>query len=372
MRPEEVTVAEALKAKGYATGHFGKWHLGTLHSGSGTSPGAQGFDEWVSSPNFYENNPMFSHRGKVVRKEGEGSDVTVDAALEFMEASARGKKPFVAVIWFGSPHNPHQAPDALKQPYAGHPPEMQDYWGEITGIDRAVGKLRRRMRELELADNTLLWYTSDNGAAKPGSTGGLRGMKSSNWEGGLRVPGLMEWPGRIKSARVIRTPCGSVDILPTVLAAAGVEYPEKSRELDGQSLLPLLEDGVLEREKPLGFWTYPLPGKPTPGRDLLLAQEKADSSGVGRPPLTEDERKSFAARYPEAAFPGHAAWLDGRFKLHALKGENYELYDLEADPKETSNLAASETPRVEKMKAELRTWQQSVLRSLNGGDYGPR
>jgi arylsulfatase A-like enzyme len=369
LRPEEVTVAEALKAHGYATGHFGKWHLGTLHADSATSPGGQGFDEWSSSPNFYENSPLFSRRGKVVHTEGESSEVTVDAALEFIEAASKADKPFVAVVWFGNPHTPHVALDDLKKPYAELSPEMQNYWGEITGIDRAVGKLRRRLRELNLADDTLLWYTSDNGAAKPGSTGGLRGMKGSNWEGGLRVPGLIEWPARIKKPVVVAAPCGSVDILPTVLAAAGVEYPEKSRPLDGQSLLPLMSGTATDRTAPLGFWTYGKKGKPARSRELLLEQERADAAGEKRPPLTADEQEAFAAKYPTDDLAGHAAWIDGRFKLHALGGKMFELYDLVADPQEASDLASAEADRVEKMKTALQAWQRSVLNSLNGGDY---
>lgn len=369
LRPEEITVAEALKSHGYTAGHFGKWHLGTLHASSATSPGGQGFDDWSSSPNFYENSPLFSRCGKIVRTQGESSEVTVDAALEFIERAAKEKKPFVAVVWFGNPHTPHVALDELKQPYAALSPEMQNYWGEITGIDRAVGKLRARLRELKIADDTLLWYTSDNGAAKPGSTGGLRGMKGSNWEGGLRVPGLIEWPARIKLPVVVTTPCGTVDILPTVLAAAGIEHPEKSRPLDGQSLLPLLSGEAKDRTNPLGFWTYPNKGKPARSREELIAQEKADADGEKRPPLTADEQQAFAAKYSSDELPGHAAWVDGRYKLHSLGGNSFELYDLIADPKEASDLASAEGDRVEKMKAALKAWQRSVLNSLNGGDY---
>ena len=180
LRPEEITVAEVLQQHGYATGHFGKWHLGALHAGSATSPGGQGFDDWSSSPNFYENDPLFSRRGKVVHTKGESSAVTVDAALEFIETASKQKQPFLAVVWFGNPHTPHEAQDDLRKPYASLPVNMQHYWGEMTGVDRAVGKLRTRLRELQLADDTLLWFTSDNGAAKPGSTGGLRGMASPN------------------------------------------------------------------------------------------------------------------------------------------------------------------------------------------------
>ena len=113
LRPQEVTVAEALKKAGYATGHFGKWHLGPVRAESPVCPGASGFDQWFSSPNFFENSPLMSRQGKVVQTEGEGSQVVVDAALGFIRAAAARKQPFLAVVWFGSPHSPHLAPDDL-------------------------------------------------------------------------------------------------------------------------------------------------------------------------------------------------------------------------------------------------------------------
>jgi arylsulfatase A-like enzyme len=382
LRPEEITIAECLKPHGYATGHFGKWHLGTLHKGSATSPAGQGFDEFASSPNFYENSPLLSHNGKVIRTSGESSEVTVDLALEFITRATKQQQPFAVVVWFGNPHTPHVALDELKQPYASLSPDMQNYWGEITGIDRAVGKLRRTLRELGIADDTLLLYTSDNGAAKPGSTGGLRGMKGSQWEGGLRVPGLVEWPARLREPRVVSAPCGTVDILPTVLAAAGVDYLQPGRPLDGINLLPLMEGKTRERKQPLGFWNYPNKGKGMTSSKILQELEKADpeGTGAGLPPLSADEREAFATKYPTDEFPGHAAWLDGKYKLHrqglgtqgpAKPGTGkFELYDLQADAAESNDLAKSEPERVKRMSAALESWQRSVLNSLNGGDYG--
>jgi arylsulfatase A-like enzyme len=378
LRPEEITIAEILKAHGYATGHFGKWHLGNLHAGSATSPGAQGFDEWSSSPNFYENNPLFSRRGTVVHTQGESSAVTVDVALEFIEAASKRREPFLAVVWFGNPHTPHQALPELREPYAALDPKLQNYWGEITGIDRAVGRLRNRLRELNLADDTLLWFTSDNGAAEPGSTGGLRGKKGTLWEGGIRVPAVLEWPARVKRPTVVDVPCGTVDILPTVLAAVGVEHPQPQRPRDGQDLWPIVDGSKPERTGPLGFWTYPNRGKPVRSAELLraLEQRTADGSAASLPLLDDDERAAFAARYPTDAFPGPATWIDGRYKLHRLPRANqtdaFELYDLVADAQETQDLAASEPERMKKMATALEAWQRSVLHSLNGGDDGAK
>ncbi|MEJ2701736.1 MAG: sulfatase-like hydrolase/transferase [Sedimentisphaerales bacterium] len=115
LRPQEITIAEALKTAGYVTGHFGKWHLGSVRRGSPVNPGASGFDEWLSAPNFFDNNPILSREGTAVQTEGESSMVTVDAALEFIRKHAHTPQPFLAVVWFGSPHAPHRAIEAVAE-----------------------------------------------------------------------------------------------------------------------------------------------------------------------------------------------------------------------------------------------------------------
>ncbi|MFK7778159.1 MAG: sulfatase-like hydrolase/transferase, partial [Gimesia sp.] len=211
LRPQEITVAEAVKSVGYTTGHFGKWHLGSVQANSPVSPGNSGFDEWVSSPNFYENDPFMSHNGVVKQLKGESSRVTVDAALNFIKQADKEKKPFLAVIWFGNPHTPHEALPELKALYKDQNRSNQNYFGEITGVDRAMGHLRHQLRDLGLAENTVLWFTSDNGPRPPRyknedarsqATGGLAGWKGNLWEGGIRVPSMIEWPARIKKPEI--------------------------------------------------------------------------------------------------------------------------------------------------------------------------
>ena len=118
IRPQEVTIAEALKTAGYTTGHFGKWHLGSVRTKSAANPGASGFDEWLSAPNYYDNHPTLSHRGRARRIRGESSVVTVDAALDWIGKQAEAEQPFLAVVWFGSPHTPHLAHYDFLKPYA--------------------------------------------------------------------------------------------------------------------------------------------------------------------------------------------------------------------------------------------------------------
>ncbi|HUG19897.1 MAG TPA: sulfatase-like hydrolase/transferase, partial [Planctomycetaceae bacterium] len=219
LRRQEVTIAEAVRQAGYATGHFGKWHLGSCRKESPASPGNSGFDTWISTPNFYENDPLLCHNGTVKQYRGESSMVAVETALEFIDQQQ--DKPFLAVIWFGSPHTPHIASDEILKEYPGLSAKEANYLGEITGIDRAMGHLRKELRRRNLAENTLLWYTSDNGPqaleSNPGSAGGLRGRKGSLWEGGVRVPTIIEWPAVVTSPRITDVAGNTFDIYPTLI-----------------------------------------------------------------------------------------------------------------------------------------------------------
>ena len=371
LRPEESTVAEALRAAGYATGHFGKWHLGSVEASSPVSPGASGFQRWLSTPNFYDNNPLMSREGRVVRMEGESSHIAVEAAIEFIRKVAAADQPFLAVVWFGSPHSPHRATEEYRQMYADQPEKLQHFYGEITAMDHAVGHLRNELRKLGVAENTLFWYTSDNGALPVGSTGGLRGRKGSLYEGGLRVPSIVEWPARIKKPRTSEVLSGTVDIYPTLLELAGATVSEQP-PLDGISLVPLIDGKMEHRDAPLGFWVYPVRGIGTPS-ETILERLLAVQQGKAEPEeqhVPEDANR----KYPTDVLPGHAAWNDGHYKLHRIadkdgKHARYELYDLHADMAEQHDISEHQPARLERMKAGLAAWQQSVLRSVNRADY---
>lgn len=376
LRPQELTIAELLADAGYTSGHFGKWHLGSVRAESPVSPGHSGFDAWVSSPNFYENSPLLSDRGEVVATTGESSMVTVEVALPFIRAATAANKPFLAVIWFGNPHTPHQAVDELKGLYPGATKAEQNYYGEITGIDLAMGRLRDELRQLGIADETLLWYTSDNGAQgrTVGSTGGLRGVKASLWEGGIRVPAIIEWPTVITSPRHSDLPCTTSDILPTLVDLVGSPVSLPERPLDGISLKPLLMGDEQATRPGIGFWVHPTRGIGTPSGDLLK-QLQAEQAGISptteEPPLTPTAL--LQQQYDPEERPGKAAWLDGSWKLHRIPGKggavNYELYDLAADPTESENIAKAHPERVTQMTGALEEWQRSVIGSLNGEDY---
>lgn len=375
LRPQETTLAEVLKGSGYVTGHYGKWHLGGVQKASPVSPGASGFDHWISAPNFFDLDPILSDEGVAKQFQGDSSDVTADLAIQFIRERSNQKQRFLAVVWFGSPHSPHQALEEDRELYVDQPKKVQDFYGEITAMDRAFGRLRQELRELDIEDNTVLWYCSDNGALpKIGSTGGRRGNKGSIYEGGLLVPALLEWPALFKAPKVITEPCVTSDIFPTVLAMAQVKL-EKTPILDGINLLPLLEGAEKKRSQAIGFWNAKQGGRKTPSEEWMQDLLKAQSQGEE----PEDPERLFAnaavigTPVPLNRFPGHSAWLDGSWKLHRIedkKGQvEWELYDLSADAAESRVLFAEQPERVPQMQAALEDWLESVAKSLNGEDY---
>ena len=376
LRPQEITIAEALKKAGYATGHFGKWHIGSVRADGAASPGNSGFDEWFSSPNFYENNPLFSHNGKVIETKGESSDVTAGLAMDWIGKVAKGKKPFLAVVWFGNPHSPHVAVDKFKNMYSDQPDGVAHFYGEITAMDAALGKMRSGLRKLGIADNTVLWYCSDNGSLPKGSSGGLRARKGSLYEGGIRVPAVLEWPAWVKANRITDINANTSDIYPTLLELAGVALPKNQPRLDGISLAPLLRGEKQVRKQPMGFWTYHNRGYGRHARRMLEALRQEQLDGNQQPAAPEGQIGHF---HPADNLSGHSAWIEGDYKLHRIPVKknatqfNYELYHLVNDPKESNNLLNEDKSRLAKrfgrMKAELVTWQQSVINSLNGRDY---
>jgi len=243
-------------------------------------------------------------------------------------------------------------------------------------MDRAFGKLRGALDHLGIRDNTVFWYCSDNGSLpKVGSSGGHRGHKGQVYEGGLLVPAIFQWPARIPHPRTTRVRCVTSDIYPTLLEIAGVRI-EHQPPLDGISLVPLIEGKMTERPRPIGFWDYPIRGIPTPSKTWmaeLLAAQQAGHEPADKEKLRLDAGK-ITQHYSEAERPGHAAWIDGDWKLHRIAGKTggkvrFELYDLAHDPQEANDVIAQQPRRAGRMKAALEAWQRSVIESLNGEDY---
>ena len=165
-----------MKQAGYVTGHFGKWHIGSVQPDSPTSPSGAGFDEWLSGLNFFDNNPYLSRNGKYQQIEGSGTVITMDAALDFLEKQNGQGKPIFIVTWFPSPHAPHpeipeSMPNASKL-YNNQDTNLKGYFREITLLDQQIGRLRKKLRSLNIEQNTLLFYSSDNGGLDQKTSGG--------------------------------------------------------------------------------------------------------------------------------------------------------------------------------------------------------
>jgi arylsulfatase A len=253
----EVTIAEMLKANGYATAHFGKWHLGMpTHGRKKPTLNDHGFDHWlatVSNAAPSHRNPVnLIRNGKPLgRIEGYACQIIVDEAIGWLE-KRDASKPFFLNLWFHEPHAPLAAPDEIVTKYGSTHDRAAIYSGTIDNTDRAIGRLLKK-----LPKNTIVVYTSDNGSYRPDRVGNLRGIKGANWEGGIRVPGIISWPGQIKPGRVETTPAGVVDLLPTICGLVGIDKP-KGVHLDGSDLAPLLRGTAKEftRHQPL-FWMRP-------------------------------------------------------------------------------------------------------------------
>ncbi|MEX2565492.1 MAG: sulfatase-like hydrolase/transferase [Cyclobacteriaceae bacterium] len=400
IRPEEIGIAELMKSAGYHTGHFGKWHLGPVKASSPTNPSEFGFDEYLSHDNFFEMNPPLSDNGAApVIFKGESSEILVREAQQFMDRAMEQKKPFFVVIWYGSPHEPYSGlpedlalyedlPEdfgdrmvRLTSNETGSPVErlqrdvLQERFAEITAMDRSIGQLRDYLEEKGQRANTLLWYFGDNGTPQEGNaTVPFRGQKGNVYEGGIRVPSVLEWPDKINQAMINDANAVSSDVLPTLLEIADMELP--NRPIDGISLLPMLENRMHQRPVPIGFWN----GRPRNGGDGLADYIDSELQ-KGTTPLvklmggiaTRNFKNFHHPDIQEKDFSGPRAWLDNQYKLVIHGGTESkaerELFDVRSDPAEKNNLITTQPDLANDMEEEMRIWQQSVLESLKGNDY---
>lgn len=375
LKKEEITLAEILQEQGYATGHFGKWHLGTLTTqirdsnrgapGDSTHysiPTEHGFDEYFSAeaktPTF---DPMLkplrfdTARGESLRYgwaaltdttarepygtyywngpeqqvtenlDGDDSRIIMDRIIPFIEKAARDQQPFFSVVWFHTPHLPVVADAPRRDQYGDLSHEEQLYYGAITAMDEQVGRLWKTLEDLGVSENTMIWFCSDNGPEDrtPGSAGPYRERKRSLYEGGVRVPAFFVYPRRIKRGQQTAVPMVTSDYLPTVLDFLGLSYPDPGRPLDGVSTRSILQGERQKRESPIGF-----------------------------------------------QFGTKTSWVDDRYKLISTdKGQTYELYDLLADPAEEQNVIGEHPEIAERMKRELLDWIASCRDSWEGADY---
>jgi arylsulfatase A-like enzyme len=219
------------------------------------NPGAFGFDEWVSVSNFYDVDPLMSRAGRFEQMKGDSSEVAVDEAVKFLGKHQASGKPMFAVIWYGPPHSPFRAIDADIAAFGGLNEASANHYGVLVAMDRSIGTLRANFRDLGLADDTLLVFCSDNGGLPgitPETVGGLRGNKGSVFEGGIRVPGIIEWPA-VLQPRVTSYPACVMDLFPTVADIVGLPDGVMITPVDGLSLKPLFTRELGGRRAPIVF-----------------------------------------------------------------------------------------------------------------------
>ena len=331
LRAQEKTVAQALQQSGYRTGHFGKWHLNGLR-GPGVPifkedshhPGNFGFDTWFSVTNFFDYDPLLSRQGEIESHQGDSSEIIVREALKFLETNLKQQQPIFTVIWFGSPHSPMIANEEDRALFADLPIKHQHHLGELVAMDRSIGTLRSGLKRLGIAQNTLLWFNSDNGGL-PGfgkeTVGYLRGNKGLMYEGGLRVPAIIEWPSVIKTPKTSSYRACTVDIFPTLAEVAHLPASSMLQPQDGLSLFPLFHRAIKKRSKPL-FFHHRDRGVVIDGDQKLIAQE-------------------------------------GRF----------EHYNLVNDDEETRDLYDEDNPTSQRLRETYLQWKQSLEASRAGKDY---
>ena len=377
VRAQEITLAEMVKEKGYRTGHFGKWHLGTLtrditdanRGGKKENdihyapPWDHGFDvsfvteskvpTWdpmITPPQsaedvkatLLEGGPFgtyyWSGPGQRVTQnlQGDDSRIIMDRVIPFIEETVASQKAFLSVIWFHTPHLPVLTGKKYRSLYTDLSEDQQHYYGAISALDEQVGRLRNLLKRLGVADNTLIFYTSDNGpetskevqdknipyGRAQGITKGLRGRKRSLYEGGIRVPGIVEWPDKISSGTRVDVPCFTSDYFPTIAHVLGIDAQKYQRPYDGENLTPYWNKKKFKRTQPLAF--------------------------------------QFNKQY---------ALIDNDHKLYGLSDQAPQLYDLGKDAREENDLSSVQPKKFKGLQALYRDWNLSVQNSNAGRDY---
>ncbi|BDD07385.1 sulfatase-like hydrolase/transferase [Aureibacter tunicatorum] len=375
LKKEEYTLAELLKDNGYRTGHFGKWHLGTLTKSirDANRGGKEGNDYLYSPPweNGYDDcfvteskvptwdpmkNPdpsaLESKKGKAIGEfygthywdiegnivkdnlEGDDSRVIMDRVIPFIDQSVDERQPFFSVIWFHASHTPVLTGGKYLDMYEGKglSDDQKHFYGTLTAMDEQVGRLREKLSELGVDKNTIIYFCSDNGPAGngdmsnrwQGTTSGLKGRKKSLHEGGVRVPGLMVWPARIKERKVINTPMSTLDYYPTICDILNIKSSKIIYPLDGVSMMDYIDSSGEDREKPIGF----------------------------------------------QSIRGEVAWMDNEYKLYRYRQDSkYELFDIVADPNESIDIIKTNPKIAKRMIKALEKWQKSCIKSDLGHDY---
>ena len=366
----EITVAEVLKESGYRTAAFGKWHLGDMKPTWGgnkkwpvSHPGMHGFDTWwatersapssglncacfnstlcplghyTSTPpctNYYTVDPetglLVTYAQPV---EEDDSHFLVKLLKFFLEEVVKTGDPFFVYLPLHTVHIRYLASMGYIKRYTmrGYDMNKTDYYGAISAMDDAIGEIRELLKVYTISNNTMLWFTSDNGPEvhTPGVTAGFRGHKRELYEGGIRVPGIIEWPAMIKSNRVSDYPVVSSDLLPTVYDLLGIT-PPTNRSIDGESVLSFICGEQTQRNKSIA-WAFHIAG--------------GDFNGSYNTAISGNRYKLYAS------------YANGDI-------ESASLFDLIEDPFETKDRSKEFPDVYSDMKEELERWRESVILS---------
>ncbi|WP_288428227.1 arylsulfatase [uncultured Spirosoma sp.] len=325
MRGDELTLAEVFRQNGYATGCFGKWHNGE-HAPE--DPNSQGFDEFLGFCAGHWNNYFdteLQHNDRMVPTKGFITDVLTDAALTFMDRYKA--RPFFCYVPFNAPHSPHQIPDRYFDKYKskGLDDERASIYGMVENVDDNVGRLLRALDRFNLARNTIVVFATDNGPNGHRFNGGMKGIKGSVDEGGVRVPLFVRWPGQIRPQTRIRPNAAHIDLLPTLVDLCGLRFTP-AHPLDGRSLTNLL----LGRSDTLA--------------DRLLFTHVTSMNDNRLP-----------------AEPGSVR--TAQYRLVRQRGQTM-LYDMFRDSTQTTDLAANQPEQVHRLQTAYDHWFTDVTQSI--------
>lgn len=361
MAANEVTIAEMLEQAGYKSGIFGKWHLGDNYP---SRPNDQGFDESVihlsggigqvgDITTYYKRDksyfdPILWHNGKTEAYKGYCSDIFAEQAIRFIEKNRQ--KPFFCYLSFNAPHTPLQVPDKYYEMYKDIDPssgfenddrpfvemtekdkeDARKVYAMVTNIDDNVHKLLQKLDDLNLTQNTLVIFMTDNGPQQTRYVAGMRGRKASVFNGGIRVPFYMRLPSFFEGEKEIETTAAHIDILPTLAEICNVDLPN-NKIIDGKSLLPLIQDKTIDwADRSLFFyWTR---------------------------------------RYPELY--NNMALQKGNYKLvghndYNAAIEDFELFNIEKDPYEQNNIVLENRSVAFELKYELDKYYKELINSKN-------
>ncbi|MBD3322477.1 MAG: sulfatase-like hydrolase/transferase [Chitinivibrionales bacterium] len=353
LNTDEITVAELLKDAGYTTCLTGKWHLCGKFRELDTHPmpDDQGFDYYFgtennSKPTHHNPGNFYRNGVKLDQLQGYSSDLIVDEAIDWLDTKRDTSKPFFLYVAFHSPHEPIATAPEFKDMYSDntvYDPQTdaytyREYFGNVTQMDYATGRLLDYLDAEGLRDNTFVMFTSDNGPEtydryngswySVGSAGPLKGRKLQVHEGGIRVPGIVRWPGQVTPGSTSSEPINGVDLLPTLCEIAGSEVPQ-DRAIDGASFLPVFEGNSVDRTTPL-FWEF----------------DYAEMC----PEVVIGERTDCEMHAGEYGWIPTKAVRMGDWKLLANRDySDIELYNLSDDIGEENNLVDDYPQRVQEM-----------------------